>query len=156
MSKVNNIILTLRVYSGKKLYDANGKLVSKNQTMKLAYARLEWTNFLKSVAMFYSEVQIESATEEIIKDGKKEYKDTKIPADAISDVKKAIGVEDGAKEAKKADKKESPKVEEPVKESTDESLEAVRKEYLEVFGKKPNHLAKEATLRKKIDEKLAE
>jgi len=163
MSKVNNIILTLRIYSGKKLYDATGKLVSKNQTMKLAYGRLEWSIFLDTAPRFYTEVLIESATEEIIKTDKKEYNDIKVPVDAINELKAAMGSEPEAKPIKKTVKKEEAKVrvvevaDDDTKADYDtEDLEAVREKFLEVFGKKPHHAAKAETLNIKITEKLAE
>ncbi len=167
MNKVNNIILTLRIYSGKRLYDATGKLISKNQTMKLSYGRLEWTVFLKGAAMFYTEVEIESATKEVIKDDVKKYNDTKIPADAIAELRKVMGKEDQAKPAKKVAKKEEAKVEEKADEKKEnptnneigydpEDLEAVREKYLEVFGEKPHHAKKAASLNKEIADKLLE
>lgn len=168
MSKVNNIILTLKIYSGKRLYDKTGKLASKNQTMKLAYGRLEWKIFLDTAPRFYTEVLIESATEEIInkvdgKDVKKEYNDIKVPAEAISELKVAMGSEPEAKPIKKTIKKEETKVkvvevadDDTSTEYDTEDLEAVREKYLEVFGKKPHHAKKAPSLNKEISDKLSE
>jgi len=63
-------IVSLRVYRGKEVnFDENGKIRNENQSIKVFYNTVEWTNQLKHLrANGYIKVDVESA--KVIKSGK--------------------------------------------------------------------------------------
>jgi len=93
---MKNLIVKLRIYKGQEAYDANGKIISENQTMKLKYNVLEWKNFLKTAKhMGYSKVEVVECL-----DGNKKIKIgdgithpiIKTPIEVLNDIKSCLAV----------------------------------------------------------------
>lgn len=72
MSNNRKPIVHLRVFKGqKKLYDANGKLETPSQIVKLTYNTVEWKNFLNNLAFTFGIVEVEKVLSD---SGNGEYK----------------------------------------------------------------------------------
>lgn len=163
---MKNIIVQLRIFRGKVTYDAKGKITSDVQTMKLKFGRLEWVNFIKTARLIYSKIDVVMCTD-LGKDYREKPKEIDTPDEVLSDIETALkgkGVVLTPQEQEIKDlkddiaelkgKKSKKEVEEKKEENTGgDELESLRAKYTELYGKKPNHLMKEAGLKKKIEEK---
>lgn len=165
---MKNIIVQLRIYRGKVNYDANRKVTSDVQVMKLKYGRLEWVNFMKSAKLVYSKIEVVRCTdadnnynvittpEEVLKDIEKALKGEEVALTSqqqeIKDLKDAVAELKGKKQPKKEESKPKEEEEKDKEESTND-LESLREEYTKLYGKKPSHLMQEKGLRSKIAEK---
>lgn len=165
--------ISIRVYKGKQMsFDAKGNVLNDNQSIKYVHDTVEWQNFLKNItANGYCNVEVESAKIiEKVKEGgffidkvsdyenvdaiKKELEDAfknqtevKLTPEQqkIADLEAKLNalVSQSEKSTKKTEVKQ-----EPVKET---DLDALRKEYEDVVGKKPHHMAGEEKLRADIE-----
>jgi len=177
-----NLIVTLRAYKGelKRDFDNPEKVTSENQKVKLVYKSPAWVNYLDKARLNHSRIDIESVKEEHVdyKDtGRKDsrgfsivntlfsYKDSEATEEMKSEVSKCM--QRKAKESTpdqetiQSLKEEMRELKESIKKGNadstpdvNEELEAARERYLEVFGKKPNHLMKLSSINAKIKEKL--
>lgn len=177
MKTQKNLIVQVRVYKGKVNYNEKGELTSQAQLIKLRHGIKEWTLFLKSITqMGWSRVDVIKCLDgntRIEKDGminhpvidtpdniaveikeamvgpkkqltpeQQEIKDLKDQMAELLESKKGKSKGDGTKDGTSTNTSTS------TKNDSDEKLNDTRKEYEEVFGKKPHH--------KKTLEKLTE
>lgn len=72
-------IVTLRIVKGKTpSYDANGKMLNENQTVKLEYGTLSWKNYMKNlIRNGFCKVTVEAVNEVQYTDKKNEIRDDK-------------------------------------------------------------------------------
>lgn len=167
---MKNVIVTLRVFKGKPSYDENGKLISENQTMKLTYGLLEWTNFLKTVRNIgttkvvivkctdgndpsYPEIAIPQVIQSDIDDCFK-VPEASLTADQkkIKELEAKINAIAEAKQPVKEYVKEQPKEEVVISEDASD-IEQLREKYEELYGEKPHPRMGIKKLNQKIAEK---
>lgn len=177
---MKNLIVQLRVYRGQVNHDANGKVTSENQLMKLQYGIREWALFLKNISqMGWTKVDVvkclDGNKKSLVK-GVYQLEEIDIPKEVIESIQIAMKASEkpmtadekrikdleeqvaslvaAGKPAKKAELKK------PAKDNTpnvNEELEAARDRYMEVFkGIKPKgfHMKKLATLNEEIEAEL--
>lgn len=75
------LLVTLRAYKGRVNYDANGKVTSENQPVKLVYGSGSWINYLKWGRLNHTRLDVEKVVEqtmEAIDTGRKNAQGFKI------------------------------------------------------------------------------
>ena len=164
----DNLVLKLQVYYGEKKYNVRGEVISKKQIIKITYGTNEWKQFAQNAPKIgITSIDVEEVRKGRIEGGKMVY-----DSDSIIETPKQITIEvediftipeeyltpeqreikelrsliEEMKSSNSKPKKES-------KKQVDPNLESARARYEELFGKKPSHLKKAATLLKEIEEK---
>lgn len=164
----------LRVYKGQKMsYDEKGVAQNENQKVTLKHDTIEWKNYLvnlkangfikvdvedvvyvdskKNDAGFFEDVETlceESLVNSIKKEVKQAFEEKKVE---LTDEQRRIAELEAKLEALVGSKTKENK--EPIKQEViDDDLESLKKEYEEVVGKKPHHMAKAETLKQAIEE----
>lgn len=164
---MKDLIVTLRVFKGKVTFDESGNISSFNQTMKLHFGRLEWSNFLKSARMLgFSKIEVLNCKEY---DNDRKLVLVETPESVVSDIKKIFEVPEKEltpeqKRIKELEErlarielgsnpnKEVSKKEEAPKVEKDDDLEAARDRYKSIFDKKPHHSWSVEVIEEKINE----
>jgi len=171
---MKKLIVHLRVYRGKTLkqldYNADGSVKTENHITKVEYGSLMWGLYLKNLKTEYGAATVERVVEEKVSEsGEKSYEEVKDFAHISKEVelcfegeakpmtpeqKKIAELEaklelllSGATNSISADKE--------VKQFNEMSqdIDALRKEYEELYGEKPHHLFKAEKLITLINEK---
>jgi hypothetical protein len=169
---MKNVIVSLRVYRGKLNYDANGNVTSENQIVKLKHDTQEYYNFLKNLRINgYHKVEVKKAVKMATYNTDEKDEDVTNLTQYASEVKAAFEpTSDRPKTAQELEiEKQGREIAElkalikggkapvtkpePEPKLKDDELEAARDKYMDVFGKKPNHLMKVASILGKIEEK---
>jgi hypothetical protein len=160
------------VYRGKTLkqldYNADGSVKTENHITKVEYGSLMWGLYLKNLKTEYGAATVERVVEEKVSEsGEKSYEEVKDFAHISKEVE--LCFEGEAKpmtpEQKKIAELEAKlelllsggtkNTKEVVKEAAapSEDIDALRKEYEELYGEKPHHLFKAEKLITLINEK---
>lgn len=169
---MKKLIVHLRVYRGKTLkqldYNADGSVKTENHITKVEYGSLMWGLYLKNLKTEYGAATVERVVEEKVSEsGEKSYEEVKDFAHISKEIE--LCFEGEAKpmtpEQKKIAELEAKlelllsggttNTKEVVKEAAapSEDIDALRKEYEEVYGEKPHHLFKAEKLITLINEK---
>lgn len=164
--------VNLRVFKGQKMsYDENGNPQNENQQVTLPYDTVQWKNYLKTLranrfirvdveSVFYVDQKkdennffvdtIKEAEDELVSKIKKEVKESfELPKPELTQEQKRIADLEAKLEALLSAGSQNATAKSNGKS---DDLDSLKKEYEEVVGKKPHHMAKAETLKKEIEE----
>lgn len=161
---MKNIILSLIIFRGRPTYDENGNVTSESQPMKLEHGTEQYKQFLASALnLGFTKIKIVKATQgfkdgqpiqvEVPKDIEQEIincvKVGGASAPSDKDTIKALQDRLAKLEAKEEEEKGS-------KNSNDDEIDEVRKEYFELFNETPDNRLGIKKMKERIAEKKAE
>lgn len=168
---MKKLIVHLRVYRGKTLkqldYNADGSVKTENHITKVEYGSLMWGLYLKNLKTEYGAATVERVVEEKVSEsGEKSYEEVKDFAHISKEIELCF---EGEAKPMTPEQKRIAELEaklelllsggatatkEMAKEAApSEDIDALRKEYEELYGEKPHHLFKVEKLITLINEK---